>query len=160
VSYQARRIGRRLLGLRLGSGRVSFRTAVRKIHAAFAGEPHAPHDIRRKAGAAGEDDTIELAFISPEVGARYQEKIGELSYTTGWFLMVYPRSDEEEIIRTAQELLAREGIAGEVCFVPEAQKIAVTCEEDTGGRLQAVTAALTHATGCALEIRTGSPSHA
>ncbi len=52
---------------------------------------------------------IVLSFISPHVGARYREKMDELTRTTGWALAINPQPNQNAIIQVAQELIARAG---------------------------------------------------
>ena len=54
-------------------------------------------------------NVIALSFISPQVGARYHEKVEELARITGWSLAINPQPNQNAILQVAQELIARAG---------------------------------------------------
>ncbi len=159
VTYQGRRLIRRLFGLGPATGRVSFEAALERIRSAFYDEPHRLYDVRRKHGGSGEDDTIELTFISPEVGARYQETIGALSYTTGWFLTVAPEPNREAVLDAARQLLEDAGVAGELSYLPEELTVVVRMESDAAADERDLQAAFTLKTGFRMDLMVRSSSH-
>jgi len=70
-----------------------------EIRKAFQSEKHMPSKIGLKGGAY-----IELAFISPQVGARYQDLMHTLGERIGWGVQVRPSSNQELISQRAREV--------------------------------------------------------
>ncbi len=85
------------------SGRMEINLALAEIDKAFAGKEHGPYKKSKKTGADGE--WIELAFVSPEVGARYDEVIDDLAFRTSWRIRVAPSVDQQAVLRLVRELL-------------------------------------------------------
>jgi Cft2 family RNA processing exonuclease len=79
------------------SGRMEINRALAEIDRAFAHAPHQPYKKSKKNDAQGE--LIELAFISPEIGAQYQELIDELSYRLSWRIQVAPKVDQQRVLQ-------------------------------------------------------------
>ncbi|MBT5830651.1 MAG: MBL fold metallo-hydrolase [Candidatus Latescibacteria bacterium] len=73
--------------------------AYQEIRKAFQQEKHMPTKIGLKGGAF-----IELAFISPQVGARYQDLMDAVGERIGWAVKVRPSSNQEMISQKAREL--------------------------------------------------------
>lgn len=103
-------------------------------------------------GATGEA-YIELTFISPQVGARFEEAVQEAARATAWSLRVNPEPDQNAIKERARALMpAAWGLAREPGFfkpqrcvrarlrsVPapeELEKVSRQLEEATGYRLE------------------------
>jgi len=72
--------------------------AYQEIRKAFQKEKHKPSKIGLKG------TYIELAFISPQVGGRYQTLMSELGKRIGWDVQVRPSSNQELISQSAREL--------------------------------------------------------
>ncbi len=53
-----------------------------------------------------------LSFISPRVGARYEDVFRDLERATGWRLEVLPSPRVDELVEVAKDLLRRRGIDG------------------------------------------------
>jgi hypothetical protein len=85
------------------TGRMEINAALAEVDRVFAGLPHRPHKKSKKRDAEGE--LIELAFISPEVGARYEAALEDLRYRTSWRIRVADRVDQQAVLRLARELI-------------------------------------------------------
>lgn len=85
------------------TGRMEINLALAAIDAAFAARPHRPHKKSKRRGERGE--LIELSFIAPEVGARYQDVIDELEATLFWPIRVADRVDQQAVLQAVRELL-------------------------------------------------------
>jgi hypothetical protein len=56
--------------------------------------------------------TIELTFITPEAGAKYQEWLEQMSRETGWTVGVAPRVHQQALLALVQELAGSCGLLG------------------------------------------------
>jgi hypothetical protein len=95
--------------VRDASGRLEINLVYNLVRQCFAAKPHQPHRVGRKPGAPGQEDFVELAFISPEVAARYCEELERLSLETGWRLVSSSVPNQNAVLQAAREVL--EGIA-------------------------------------------------
>ena len=68
---------------------------------AFKESPHAPYRIGRKQDAEGA--FIEAAFISPDVGERYTDRLQDVAEEIGWTIRIRPTANQEMIGRVAQQ---------------------------------------------------------
>lgn len=85
------------------TGRMELNLALAEVERAFAACDHRPYKKSKKAGPDGE--WIELAFISPEVGARYEALIDEVAYRTSWSIRVAGSVDQQGVLTVVRELL-------------------------------------------------------
>ena len=85
------------------TGRMEINAAFAEIDRAFAARPHRPHKKSKKSDADG--PYIELSFISPEVGARFEELLGDLQYRTSWRIVVANKVDQQAVLATAREVI-------------------------------------------------------
>jgi len=76
--------------------------AYARVREAFAEQPHAPYKIGRKED--GGETYIELAFISPAVGARYDDLLLQLSSQTGWPMRIRQTTNQQQIAEEARRL--------------------------------------------------------
>jgi uncharacterized protein len=74
--------------------------AYNEIRETFAGEKHAP----MKAGLKPSEGCIEVAFISPQVGARYREQLDGLEARIGWPIRIRDSANQIEIAREARRI--------------------------------------------------------
>lgn len=79
--------------------------AYQEIRGAFQKEKHKPSKVGLKGGAY-----IELAFISPQVGVRYEDLMAELAERVGWDVKVRPSSNQELISQKAREVTPEEWV--------------------------------------------------
>lgn len=79
--------------------RMEFNRARALVLEAFKGQPHEVYKVSQ----AGE--ALELAFISPQVGQRYEATLRELEQALGWTLRVRPQADQKRISDMAVALL-------------------------------------------------------
>lgn len=77
------------------------------IDDAFAGEMHKPK-VRIFQG----EGRMALAFITPQVGNRYQHVMDELEDITGWRLEIQESARVNELVELAKRLLARGHLDG------------------------------------------------
>lgn len=73
--------------------------AYQEIRKTFQKEKHAPTKIGLKGGAY-----IEAAFISPQVGERYQDLLNTLGERVGWEIRVRPSVNQELISQKASDI--------------------------------------------------------
>jgi Cft2 family RNA processing exonuclease len=85
------------------TGRLEINLALAEIEKAFTDKEHRPYKKSKKAGADGE--WIELTFVSPEVGARYQDVIDDLAYRTSWIIRIGQSVDQQAVLRIVKELM-------------------------------------------------------
>jgi len=79
--------------------------AYQEIRKVFLNEKHVPSKIGLKGGSF-----IELVFISPQVGGRYQDLINALGERIGWEVRVRPSSNQELISQKAREVTPEEWV--------------------------------------------------
>lgn len=90
------------------------------IKEAFATLAHKPYKISLKG------DTIELAFISPEVGQRYQETINSLQEKIGWPISIRQQPDQMQLQSIAKSLVVGKWVLQkEPSFLPQNRSISV-----------------------------------
>ena len=85
------------------TGRMEINLAFATIDRAFADQSHRPSRKSKKSDAEG--PLIELTFITPEVGARYQTLIDDLAQQACWRIHVAPRVDQQSVLRHVGDLL-------------------------------------------------------
>ncbi|MBL8149430.1 MAG: MBL fold metallo-hydrolase [Blastocatellia bacterium] len=81
--------------------RLEINAAYTRIKEAFSNQPHQ----LLKVGLKGE--TIELTFITPEIGKLYEEMLNKLSEEIGYALQVRQSPDQIKLQQTAKEILSR-----------------------------------------------------
>ena len=85
------------------SGRMEINLAMAEIAKAFSGLPHAPYKTGKKNDERG--PFIELSFVSPEVGARYQELIERLQARTCYRIRVAQSVNQQAVLAAVRELV-------------------------------------------------------
>jgi len=88
------------------SGRMEINLALAAVDKAFAEAPHAPYKKSKKRYERGE--LLELSFISPEVGARYQAQIDELEAVVLWPIRISDKVDQQAVLAAVRGLLPAE----------------------------------------------------
>jgi Cft2 family RNA processing exonuclease len=106
------------------AGRLELNLAYQAIRSAFEGERHAPGRTGLKT-APGRDPYIEAAFISPEVGARYREKLDRLGEEIGWRIEVSPVPNQHAILQAARDVLKEIPVRKGPSFFPASLRVAV-----------------------------------
>lgn len=81
---------------------VEQNTALNLIDKAFENEDHKPYKKSIKTNGKGK--YIELVFISPKIGEKFEEKLGHLSYETGWSIAVSDKVNQNELFNIAKLL--------------------------------------------------------
>ncbi len=81
--------------------RCEINQAYATIRKAFAEQPHAPYKVgcKQTADAAW----IEVAFISPTVGAHYTDLLQKLGAETGWPIRIRPSVNQQQIAEEARQ---------------------------------------------------------
>lgn len=72
------------------------------IDKAFEDEEHKPYKKSIKTNQKGK--YIELVFISPKIGQKFEEKLGHLSYETGWAIAISDKVNQNELFNIAKLL--------------------------------------------------------
>lgn len=106
-------------------GRLEINLAYQAIRAEFEGEKHRPYRVGKKSSPRGEP-YIEVAFVSPEVGERYREKLQKLGAEIAWPLELAGVPNQSAILASARDLLRGEAIKKGPSFVPARRKVTVT----------------------------------
>lgn len=109
-------------------GRLEMNLAYRAIRDAFESEGHQPHRTGRKPAPSAGEPYIEVAFISPEVGARYADKLAHLSAEIGWPLQVASVPNQNAILGVARELFGAYRILRGPSFFPQERKVTLRVE--------------------------------
>lgn len=76
--------------------------ALNLIDKAFEEEEHKPY--KKSIKTSGKGKYIDLVFISPKIGERFKEKLGYLSYETGWSIAVSDKVNQNELLNIAKLL--------------------------------------------------------
>ncbi|MEW6733912.1 MAG: hypothetical protein AB1489_21475, partial [Acidobacteriota bacterium] len=82
--------------------RMEANAAFASIRAVFAERPHQPLKIGQKG------DTIEITFITAEIGARYQQELALLERQTGYQMRVRENPDQIKLQQLAKEFIPKE----------------------------------------------------
>ena len=75
--------------------RMEINQAYGYIRDKLAGAGVRVYRVGKKQGAAGQ--YIEVSFISPEIGAKFQDRLEQLALATGWALRINPQPNQNEI---------------------------------------------------------------
>ena len=82
--------------------------ALNIIDETFEREQFRPYKKSIKSSTKGK--YIELTFISPVIGKKYEKNIGELVRLTGWNMKVANNANQNEILQIASVLCKKKGI--------------------------------------------------
>ncbi len=80
--------------------KMEINAAYQYIRDAFTSLPHKPYKIGLKGGTF-----IELAFLTPKVGALYRNKLDQLQEEIGRLIRIYPQANQHELKGLARRLL-------------------------------------------------------
>ncbi|MBL9042486.1 MAG: MBL fold metallo-hydrolase [Myxococcales bacterium] len=83
--------------------RMEINAALGRLREAFAESPHKPLKLGLKQSPVPH---IEVAFVSPEIGARYKDKLRTLSQELGWEIGIRLHPDEQRLKDLAKALLS------------------------------------------------------
>ncbi len=83
--------------------RMEVNAALARLREAFA---ESPHQLLKLGVKQSPVLHIEVAFVSPEIGARYQDQLAELSQTIGWEIGIRPHPDEHRLKDLAKQMLS------------------------------------------------------
>ena len=81
---------------------VEQNTAISLIDKSFENEEHKPYKKSIKNNEKGK--YIELVFISPKIGQKFEEKLGHLSYETGWSIAISDKVNQNELFNVTKLL--------------------------------------------------------
>jgi uncharacterized protein len=95
-------------------GAVEINKAYDLVKAAFSDKPHEPYKVGLKSDDKG--GFIEVTFVSPSVGKRYQAELNDLEREIGWRIQIRQSANQEQIAREATK------ITPETCAVRGAPK--------------------------------------
>jgi Cft2 family RNA processing exonuclease len=96
--------------------------------------------------------TIELSFISPQVGERYRKIIDQLESRLRWPIQINPAPNQNEILNTGRRLLVKNQVRlnKNLSFLPKEQRVVAHIQPTDSGLLDGISAEFLKVTG--LEI--------
>ncbi|MDR3596418.1 MBL fold metallo-hydrolase RNA specificity domain-containing protein [Clostridium sp.] len=87
---------------------VEQNVALNLIDKAFEGEKHKPYKKSIKTNQKGK--YIELVFIYPKIGQKFEEKLGHLSRETGWSIAISDKVNQNELFNIAKLLCDKNNV--------------------------------------------------
>ena len=84
---------------------VEINTAYWTIAEAFADRPESERPYKKSLKTEGEGAYIELAFLTPEVGARHHELLQQISSAIGYPLAIKPEPNQIALIALVRQLI-------------------------------------------------------
>lgn len=87
----------------LNPERMEINASYAAIRQAFQAMPHQP--LKTSLKGMPQDPHIEITFISPEVGQRYQELLNRLAQETGWPIRLRAQPDQLKIQNLAKSII-------------------------------------------------------
>jgi hypothetical protein len=87
------------------SPRMEINTAYWTIAEAFADRPESERPYKKSLKTEGEGAYIELAFLTPEVGARHHELLQQISSAIGYPLGIKPEPNQIALIALVRQLI-------------------------------------------------------
>ena len=87
------------------SPRMEINTAYWTIDEAFVGRPESDRPYKKSLKTEGEGAYIELAFLTPEVGARHHELLQQISSAIGYPLRIKPEPNQIALIALVRQLI-------------------------------------------------------
>jgi Cft2 family RNA processing exonuclease len=135
-----------------GNNKMEINSTYALISDKFAGAAHLPYKKSKKSGVNGE--FIELSFISPEIGSRYQDRCREIERLSGWSLDINKEPNQNDIIKVARQLIRPEWQLQKVpSFLKAERKIKVKLGQiPDATRWQEAQSAFLEQTGYQLEM--------
>lgn len=85
--------------------RMEINTAYWTIDEAFVDRPESERPYKKSLKTGGEKSSIELAFLTPEVGARQHELLQQISAAIGYPLRIKPEPNQIALIALARQLI-------------------------------------------------------
>ena len=107
--------------------------AYAEIRETLREEPHVPYRMGNKVDESG--DYIEVAYISPVVGERYQSVLDEVSTRIGWPIRVRDSANQELIAQEARRITPGDCIGRTPKFFLEEKRIVVPVDRLPDGEL-------------------------
>lgn len=136
-----------------GSGeKLEQNEALANIDAAFREEEFKPYKKGIKNNEKGK--YIELTFISPAVGRRYDKKIEDISQNIGWDIAISNSVNQNEVIRLAVEIMKEKGIIlkKNPSYNPSNNSVTVKLQGDAEDAFEEIKQTFKNKTGCSLII--------
>jgi len=87
---------------------VEQNSALSLIDKAFENEEHRPYKKSIKNNNKGK--YIELVFISPKIGQKFEEKLGHVCHETGWSIAISDKVNQNELFNVAKLLCDKNSI--------------------------------------------------
>ena len=91
-----------------GAAAVEQNTALNLIDKAFEDEKYKPY--KKSIKTSGNKKYIELVFISPNIGKKFEEKLGHLCLETGWSIAISDKVNQNELFNIAKLLCDKDNI--------------------------------------------------
>jgi hypothetical protein len=82
--------------------------ALNLIDKAFENEEHKPY--KKSIKVNGSKRYIELVFISPKIGQKFEEKLGHLCNETGWSIAISDKVNQNELFNIAKLLCDKKDV--------------------------------------------------
>jgi len=95
-------------GNAIASPRCTQQDAMAMVQAVFEPENVTIYKIKVLSDAAGK--YLEIQFLTPELGARYQKWLRDLTEQSGWRMVPSPNPRQQELIAVARGLIDPHGI--------------------------------------------------
>ena len=137
----------------MGTERVEQNLAMSCIDETFSELSHKPDKKSLKHDTEGK--YLELGFISPFIGRRYQKELQMLSNQIGWRIRISDRVNQTELMKTAQRLCMENGVrpAKNPSYLPGKKmvqiKLKISEEPDV---LEKIIDEFLELTGCGIEF--------
>lgn len=128
---------------------VEQNTAFSCIDETFRELPHRPDKKSLKNDSLGK--YIELGFVSPAIGMRYEQTLQELADQIGWRICIADKVNQNELFKLAQILCMENGIslAKNPSYLPAQKTIQLkVAAKESEEKLQKLADAFVEATGC------------
>ena len=125
--------------------------ALNIIDETFEREQFRPYKKSIKSSTKGK--YIELTFISPVIGKKYEKNIGELVRLTGWNMKVANNANQNEILQIASVLCKKKGIdlKKNPSFNSSDLSVELKLKDDNVEKMEDVKREFEYKTGCMLK---------
>jgi len=134
------------------SGQMEQNKVFSLIDMTFSGKP----DRIYKKGLKSDDkgSFIELSFISPLVGKRYEEQIKEVMKQTGWDIRINSAANQNEILKIGKRMLEENGmkVKKNLSYIPEKMSVRAEVLNRDEIRAEEIKEAFLAVTGLEIEI--------
>lgn len=130
--------------------RIEQNEALHMIDMSFLSEDLKPY--KKSIKTSGDKKYIELTFISPIVGKRFENKINELTEVTGWDMSIGSSTNQNEVLILASNFCKEQGIRllKNPSFNPVNMSVVLKLEQDNNEAMEEIKKTFEYKTGCKL----------